>query len=272
MHYWGKLIGLIFGVTSGAGFWGIVIGLFIGHMFDRASVRRSQGFFANNQSRQMLFFSSTFQVMGHITKSKGRVTETDIQLASRLMDRMQLHGQARIAAQHAFREGKEPNFPLRETLRQLRRACFGRSDLVRMFLEIQLQAAFSDGQLHPNERKVLFIIADELGISRNQFEQFLAMMEGGRNFGGGEEWQQQYDGYRRATQGPTLADACKVLGVGENDDATIIKRAYRKLMSEHHPDKLVAKGLPLEMMEIAKQKAQSIQAAYDLIKKEKGFK
>lgn len=43
-------------------------------------------------------------------------------------------------------------------------------------------------------------------------------------------------------------------------------------MSEHHPDKLVAKGLPPEMMEIAKQKAQSIQAAYDLVKKELGFK
>ncbi|MCC8420576.1 co-chaperone DjlA [Photorhabdus thracensis] len=272
MHYWGKLLGLIFGVMSGAGFWGIVIGLFIGHMFDRASVRRNQGFFANNQSRQMLFFSSTFQVMGHITKSKGRVTETDIQLASQLMDRMQLHGQARTAAQHAFREGKELNFPLRETLRQLRRACFGRSDLIRMFLEIQLQAAFSDGQLHPNERNVLFIIADELRISRSQFEQFLAMMEGGRNFGGGGEWQRQYGSYQRAPQGPTLADACKVLGVRENDDVTTIKRAYRKLMSEHHPDKLVAKGLPPEMMEIAKQKAQSIQAAYDLIKKEKSFK
>ncbi|WP_445375725.1 co-chaperone DjlA [Photorhabdus tasmaniensis] len=271
MHYWGKLLGLIFGVMSGAGFWGIVIGLFIGHLFDRASVRRNQGFFADNQSRQMLFFSSTFQVMGHITKSKGRVTETDIQLASQLMDRMQLHGQARTAAQHAFREGKELNFPLRETLRQLRRACFGRSDLIRMFLEIQLQAAFSDGQLHPNERNVLFIIADELKISRSQFEQFLAMMEGGRNFGGGGEWQ-QYGSYQRAAQGPTLADACKVLGVRESDDVTTIKRAYRKLMSEHHPDKLVAKGLPPEMMEIAKQKAQSIQAAYDLIKKEKGFK
>lgn len=45
MHYWGKLLGLIFGVVSGAGFWGIVIGLFIGHMLDRASVRRNQGFF-----------------------------------------------------------------------------------------------------------------------------------------------------------------------------------------------------------------------------------
>lgn len=71
---------------------------------------------------------------------------------------------------------------------------------------------------------------------------------------------------------PTLEDACNVLGVKPTDDATTIKRAYRKLMSEHHPDKLVAKGLPPEMMEMAKQKAQEIQQAYELIKQQKGFK
>lgn len=269
MQYWGKLFGLIFGIASGAGFWGIVIGVLLGHILDKVRAR-NLGADAKGPTRQSLFFRSTFQVLGHITKAKGRVTETDIQLATQLMDRMQLHGEARLAAQQAFREGKQPQFPLRETLRQLRRACFGRFDLIRMFLEIQLQAAFADGELHPNERTVLFVIAEELGISRIQFEQFLAMMEGGRHFDGQHQQYGHYQG--RGQQRATLADACKVLGVNEQDDATTIKRAYRKLMSEHHPDKLVAKGLPPEMMELAKQKTQSIQSAYDLIKKEKGFK
>lgn len=277
MQYWGKLIGLVLGLMSETGFWGVVLGLLIGHMIDKSRQVRSSGYFSNQAQRQALFFSTTFQVMGHLTKSKGRVTEADINLASALMERMQLHGAARTAAQQAFREGKQADFPLREKLRELRSICFGRVDLIRMFLEIQLQAAFADGSLHPNERAVLYVIAEELGFSRVQFEQFLSMMEGGRQFGGGYQQQGQYQqqggfgGYQRQT-GPTLADACKVLGVKPNDDATTIKRAYRKLMSEHHPDKLVAKGLPPEMMEMAKQKAQEIQAAYDLIKKEKGFK
>ncbi|QSA20106.1 DnaJ domain-containing protein, partial [Vibrio furnissii] len=55
-------------------------------------------------------------------------------------------------------------------------------------------------------------------------------------------------------------------------DAKEIKRAYRKLMNEHHPDKLMVKGLPPEMMNVAKEKSQEIQHAYDLIKKEKGIK
>ncbi|EIG9088431.1 co-chaperone DjlA [Serratia marcescens] len=273
MQYWGKLLGVIVAIWSGAGFWGVVLGLIIGHMIDTArSNKRSRGFFTDQQTRQTLFFRTTFQVMGHLTKSKGRVTEADIQIASLFMDRLQLHGEARTAAQQAFREGKQSQFPLRETLQQFRSICFGRFDLIRMFLEIQIQAAFADGSLHPNERQVLYVIAEELGISRAQFDQFLSMMEGGRQFGGGQQGGYSQGGYQQAQRGPTLDDACKMLGVRSSDDAATIKRAYRKLMSEHHPDKLVAKGLPPQMMEMAKQKAQEIQAAYDLIKREKGFK
>ncbi len=278
MQYWGKLLGVILGYLSGTGFWGMLIGLFLGHMFDKSRIYRRNGFFSDQRTRQSLFFRTTFQIMGHLSKAKGRVTETDIHLASVFMERLRLQGNSRVAAQQAFREGKESHYPLRQKLKELRAVCYGRNDLVQMFLEIQLQTAFADGQLHPNERQVLYIIAEELGISRIQFDQYLSMMEGGRQFGqdpfGNQNYQQGNNagGYRTTQRGPTLNDACKVLGVKASDDATTIKRAYRKLMSEHHPDKLVAKGLPPEMMEMANQKAQEIQAAYDLIKKEKGFK
>ncbi|GKX56244.1 co-chaperone protein DjlA [Leminorella grimontii] len=269
MQYWGKILGVLLGIVSGGGFWAILLGLIVGHMIDNARNVRRGGFFANQQARQALFFRTTFQVMGHLTKSKGRVTEVDIKNASIIMNRMQLFGSRREDAQQAFREGKQSSYPLRAKLKEFRTVCFGRADLLRMFLEIQLQAAFADGVLHPNERQVLHVIAEELGISRVQLDRLLDMIQSGRQFGGG--WQGQQGGYS-AHSGPTLEDACSVLGVKPEDDAATIKRAYRKLMTEHHPDKLVAKGLPPEMMEIAKQKAQEIQAAYDLIKREKGFK
>lgn len=177
MQYWGKIIGVAFAIIMGAGFWGIVLGLIIGHMFDKARSRK-MAWFANQRERQSLFFSTTFEVMGHLTKSKGRVTEADIQIASVFMDRMNLHGDSRLEAQNAFRIGKSDNYPLREKMRQFRSICFGRFDLIRMFLEIQIQAAFADGSLHPNERDVLYVIAEELGISRMQFDQFLRMMQG----------------------------------------------------------------------------------------------
>ena len=89
---------------------------------------------------------------------------------------------------------------------------------------------------------------------------------------GGYQYQQQNSGGYQHASGPTLNDAYKVLGVTESDEQNTVKRAYRRLMNEHHPDKLVAKGLPPEMMEMAKEKTQQIQAAYDLICKAKGWK
>ncbi|MBJ3813478.1 co-chaperone DjlA [Shimwellia pseudoproteus] len=275
MQYWGKVVGVAIALFMGGGFWGVVLGFLVGHLFDRARSRKTV-WFANQQQRQSIFFSTTFEVMGHLTKAKGRVTEADIHVASLLMDRMQLTGESREAAQRAFRNGKEANYPLREKMRQLRQVCFGRFDLIRMFLEIQIQAAFADGSLHPNERDVLYVIAEELGISRMQFDQFLRMMQGGAQFGGGYQQsggaQGNGGGWQQAQRGPTLEDAYSVLGVKSSDDAQTIKRAYRKLMSEHHPDKLVAKGLPPEMMEMAKQKAQEISQAWEMIKEARGFK
>ncbi|MBV4412477.1 co-chaperone DjlA [Enterobacteriaceae bacterium YMB-R22] len=273
MQYLGKVIGVAVALFMGGGFWGVVAGLIIGHMFDRARSRRMT-WFVGQQQRQAVFFATTFEVMGHLTKAKGRVTQTDIQLATRFMDQMQLHGAARTAAQHAFRAGKQNDYPLREKMRQLRSICFGRFDLIRMFLEIQVRAALSDGVLHPNERDVLFVIGEEVGISRTQLEQFIRMMQGGQSFddSGWRGGNDRRGGGGYAQRGPTLEDACNVLGVSPSDDSATIKRAYRKLMSEHHPDKLVAKGLPPEMIEMAKQKTQEIQKAWELIKEQKGFK
>lgn len=117
---------------DGRRLWGVVLGLLVGHMFDKARSRK-MAWFANQRERQALFFATTFEVMGHLTKSKGRVTEADIHIASQLMDRMNLHGDSRTAAQNAFRVGKADNYPLREKMRQFRSVCFGRFDLIRCF-------------------------------------------------------------------------------------------------------------------------------------------
>lgn len=289
MNFIGKLIGIIVGFKFG-GFFGAIFGAILGHLADKklyelGSVRSS--LFGRSVSRQSLFMQTTFAVMGHLSKSKGRVTAEDIQLANMFMDRMQLDEAHRQLAKAAFTRGKEADFPIRQAIREFRAGCGQRTDLLRMFLEIQIQTALADQELHPNEKEVLFIVAEELGYSRMQFEQMLAMIYAARQFSqggfyrqyqqqnGDYQYQQSYGGYQNAAQsssGPTLEDAYRVLGVSEEDDRATVKRAYRKLMNEHHPDKLIAKGLPEQMMEMAKEKAQQIQAAYDLICKVKGWK
>ncbi|UXI01002.1 co-chaperone DjlA [Photobacterium sp. TY1-4] len=281
MQVWGKILGAFFGFLLGGPF-GLLLGLFLGHKFDKARTNiYSGGSFggfgagrANSAERQAEFFYAGFAVMGHLAKSKGRVTQEEIRVASALMDRMGLHGESRHQAQNAFREGKEEDFPLGETLTKVRMSCAGRSDLLQFFLELQIQAAFADGSLHPRERELLHVIARGLGFSAQQLEQRLHMQEAAFRFqqGGFQQQYQQQGGFRQAPTRDQLADAYELLGVPASATAQELKRAYRKQMNEHHPDKLAAKGLPPEMMELAKQKTQELQAAYDLIRKAKGLK
>ncbi|WP_394248747.1 co-chaperone DjlA [Vibrio profundi] len=284
MQIFGKILGAFFGFLFG-GILGSIFGIFLGHQFDKARRLNQAGFkssgFGSGPSqaeRQQEFFKAAFAVMGHVAKAKGQVTREEIQLASTMMDRMSLHGELRKSAQDAFRAGKEPDFPLEETLERVKISSGGRFDLMQFFLELQISAAFADGDLHPSERNVLHKIARGLGFSSQQLEQRLQMQEAAFRFQqqgggfGGQQGQQQSSGWQQASQTNHLADAYKVLGVSENAEGKEVKRAYRKLMNEHHPDKLMAKGLPPEMMNVAKEKSQEIQNAYDLIKKVKGFK
>jgi len=272
MHVWGKILGFLFGFMLSKTLIGALIGLWLGHIFDRGRGFNFNGLAGGKEddvSRQAAFFYTTFSVMGHVAKAKGQVTSHEIAFASAYMDKLGLSSDLREQAQDAFREGKSSDFPLKDRLVKFKRLMGSRQDLLLMFLEIQIQVAFSDGDLDRSERSVLHTIANFLGYSAHELDNLLEMIIAGTSF----HQQQAGSGYRQQgtgnipASGQQLANAYKVLGVNESADMTVIKKAYRKLMSQHHPDKLIAKGLPPAMMESAKEKTQEIQGAYDLIVK-----
>ncbi|XOV80860.1 MAG: co-chaperone DjlA [Aestuariibacter sp.] len=288
MAIWGKVLGGLFGFMFGR-IPGAILGVVIGHMFDRGysqDFNKMGGFGRffvdkNELKNQAVFFHALFSVLGHIAKADGRVTEDEIKVASRLMDEMGLEGDTRAEAQQAFREGKAADFPFKSILKDLNESCYGRKDILQIYLEILIQAAFADGKLDQKEQAVLEEVAKILGFKQNEllflissfeaevrFRQAWQAKGGPRQKGQRQQYQQRSQSY---SQAQSLDDAYRILGVSKSDDATVIKKAYRKLMSEHHPDKLMSKGLPKQAMEIAKTKAQDIQAAYEYIKKEKGF-
>lgn len=254
MSWWGKVVGGAFGFLVG-GPLGALIGAAIGHNFDSGMKLQSSAAPGDQERVQTAFFTATFSVMGHIAKADGHVSKDEIANARQVMASMELDAEMRRVAINLFQQGKARDFPLDTILEQFRRECHRRQHLIRLFIEIQLQAAYADGKMHPKERALLLHICQRLGISPDEFDVLAGAAGAERNYGG-------FAGRDRMG----LSDAYAILEIPSSSSDKEVKKAYRRMMSRHHPDKLVAKGLPEEMMKIATEKTQEIQSAYELIK------
>jgi len=269
LGWWGKIVGGAFGFMLG-GPLGALLGAALGHNFDRGLKALPEGggeWAAGDRERvQTAFFTATFSVMGHLAKADGRVSPDEIRLAEAVMAEMDLDADLRATAIRLFNEGKSSGFPLDEVLEQFRRECHGRSTLLRMFVEIQLQAGFADGRLDAAEDRLLRQVCERIGFPELEYQRLRRMIEAERHFAGAGA------GARPGgAKGPTLDDAYAVLGVSRDASDAEIKKAYRRLLSQHHPDKLVSKGLPEEMMKLAAHKTHEIKQAYERIKTERKF-
>ena len=257
MSWWGTLIGGAFGYLLGGPI-GALLGASLGSSFGGATRRLDSGGVLGFDSRpsrqeraQLAFFAATFGIMGLVAKADGRVSPEEIRLAERVMDQLGLDAEQRRAARALFNEGRSGTFRLDDVLDQLRSECLRGTNIRRMFLEIQFQAAWADGGLHPEERRLLQHVAARLGLSRADY------IELERMFG---------SAVSAGADGPPLESAYTTLGVSPDAPYDEVKRAYRRLMSRHHPDKLAAKGLPEEMMRAATERTQQIKAAWETVK------
>lgn len=251
MSWWGTLLGGTLGYMLG-GPLGAMLGAALGRNFDRG-INITSHFDPGAQERvQAAFFTATFSVMGHIAKSDGRVSPAEIASASNIMAQMQLSDVQQAAAKKLFSEGKKPDFSIDDVLAQFKQECHRRRNLIQVFLEIQIAMAMADGTLHQNERQLINHIGAHLGFEQQQIDQLFRFTAGST--------------HAAQHTGQTLKDAYDILGVDKSASDAEVKKAYRRLMTQHHPDKLVAKGLPDEMIKVATAKVQDIRKAYDLIK------
>ena len=252
MAWWGTLLGGTLGYMFG-GPLGALLGAALGRNFDRGIrvTDEHAAYDVGQQERvQAAFFTASFSIMGHIAKADGSVSSAEISTVEAIMARMQLDSRQRRAAIKLFNEGKKAEFPLHDVLMQFRHECHGRRNLVQMFIEIQIAVAMADSRLHSAERKIIFFIGQELGFDHAAIEQLF-------KFTGASE--------QPARRGHSLDAAYEILGVSKAATDADVKKAYRRLMSQHHPDKLIAKGLPDEMVKLATEKTQNIKAAYEEI-------
>ena len=272
MIWQGKALGALIGVIT-AGPVGALFGTFIGHLFDvqaESGLAGQLGGAAAEEdadeppmSAQEAFFRATFHVMGHIAKADGRVSEDEIRAARAMMSEFQLGEREVQLAIELFTQGKDRDFPLEPTLRRLRRACIDRPEVVRMFIQIQLQTALWSGTFHSAGRHVMARVAASLGVSAYEVVQMEALLRMQQSARQPQEARPKVD---------KVAQAYEVLGVTREASDAEVTKAYRRLMNQNQPDKLVARGLPESMMKVAEEKTRQVRAAYEMVREARAMR
>jgi len=259
MNYWGKIIGGLAGLATGRPLL-MLLGIFLGHQFDRGFAKRFSPFRTAGQGSFTLsdgFARALFQVMGHMAKSDGRVTDDEIRAARALMHRLNMGPTQIRRAIGWFAEGKQAGFPLQATVRQLREQYARQAELRSLFVRLLMEVALSKNRVQRVERIILWGICKELDISRVELAQIEAMLRAQR-------------GFRKSPQGDS--DAAKVsraygtLGIDRSATNAEVKKAYRRLMNRHHPDKIAAHNPDPAVLDEAERQTRKIRTAYDLLK------
>ena len=260
--FYGKIIGGLIGLLVG-GLIGLVIGVLVGHSFDKGLARTLHFGSGDNLERiKASFFDTTFLLSGYLAKADGRVSQQEIDHTEAVFAQMGLDADQRRRAIELFRQGAASDFQPEPVIAQFLQACGPQRRLQQTLLLFLISLALADQTIDAAEHAVLQRIAVLLGLGAAQLEQLLRMARAQEHFHGEH-------GYA-AQPGTRLEDAYTALGVTSGVTDKELKQAYRRLMSEHHPDKLIARGVPQEMVKLATERSQEIQAAYEMIRRHRG--
>jgi DnaJ like chaperone protein len=248
------LIGALLGAYFG-GIPGLLVGGLAGYA---AGFGLRQSIVDNLRITQTQLIDSTFSIMGALCKADNVVTRHEIDAVERSFTMLNLHGESREQAKAAFNRGKQPDFNLDVAVDNFRRISRGRAPLLQLFLQLQCMAVVADGRVDPAEHAMLVRIARRLGLTEADVSQIEALLRAAMGGPSGTA------GLR--PQKDRLHDAYTALGLTPDATPSEIKRAYRKLMSQNHPDKLASRGLPESMRPVAEERSREINSAYDIIK------
>ena len=248
------ILGLIFGGPVG-----LLFGALIGYAASWALHRSILG---NLRVVQSDLIDTTFAVMGAVCKADRVVTRDEINTVEQIFTMLRLTAEQREQAKAAFNRGKQPGFDLDAAVDRFARISHRRAPLVQLFLQLQCMAIPADGRVDPAEHTMLVRVARRLGLGERDVAQLEALL---RAAGGGPS----APGAEPARD--RLTDAYAALGVSPEASSAEIKRAYRKLISQNHPDKLAARGLPESMRAVAEERSRELNTAYDLIKSARGI-
>ncbi|MHB8447808.1 MAG: co-chaperone DjlA [Rudaea sp.] len=257
----GKLIGALVGWMLLRHPAGIVIGVLFGHLWDIGAIG---GFAQTAPPRD--FIGPLFGLAGAIAKSDGRVSEPEIAATENLIARLQLTPAQRSAAIARFKDGKQESFKVDLAIADLQDWCRGRRDRAYILLDLLLEIVFAEGALPPEKFALVRRLCASLGVHEQELAALAAMRGYGFGYAGGS-YQQSQQPSGSAAQ---VKDPYAVLGITRSANEREIKTAYRRLISQHHPDKLG--DVPEQLKRRAEERAREINAAYEKIRAQRGIK
>jgi len=217
---------------------------------------------AQKQEVDRAFFAAVFPLMGVIAKADGQVSKSEIAHAEAMFNSMGLSQPQRETAIGLFKQGVNGELDISKTVGAFNHVCQGLGNLSQVLMVYLISIAYADNELDNAEEAVLKDIALQLGFSQFVFSQLLGMVKAQHFFE-----QKSGRSSRGESNSESLSQAYAALGITPDKTDKEIKLAYRQLMSAHHPDKLAGQGVPQHVIDVATEKSQEIQAAYDTVKK-----
>lgn len=228
-----------------AGPLGAVVGAALGHGLGRRGGGSSplRGDLEGQERAQAAFFVSSFSMLAKMARADGRVSEEEIELAQRFMrDELNLDAEAEGFAISVFRAAKDSPAPFDEFARQFSMLFRHEPDMLEAMLDVLVRMALADGALHDHERVLLERAARIFGLDLERFAHLLGAY--------GQDFDRHYH----------------ALGLEPGAPMAEVKSAYRKLVTQVHPDKAIAQGLPEEFVKVAQERFQKVQTAYEAIR------
>lgn len=228
---------------------GMIMGTIIGHQFVDSS---GEGLLSGLEKKQTVYFAATFSMLGKLAKADGAISQHEIDVITRIMrDNLRLNPQAREFAIKIFNEAKDSSQPFEAFAQQFYDEFKNTPEILISEIELLLLVALADGDLHEIEEKMIWSAVRIFRVE-NEFDRIKAKFDG-------------------SGTGSTPADFnhyYQILGCKKGDSISMVKRKYRKLAMEYHPDRVQSQGMSPEFAKLAEDKFKEIQNAYDMVEKQ----
>ncbi len=251
MGWLGKVIGGTLGFAIG-GPLGAIAGAAFGHAFDRTDHEHGIGESTRTltgEQAQFTFFVATFSMLAKLAKADGQISKDEVDSINRFMlEDLNLNPESRMVAMNIFNAAINSPQSFDDFATQFYGQFYAQPQMLAMLVDILLRVSVADGEMSAGEEDLIVSAARIFNFSDEAYQKLRS------------QYIQAFDKYYAILQSV------------KQDTDDHIKKQYRKLAKQYHPDKIISKGLPEEFNQLAHEKFREIHEAYEIIKKERGIK